>query len=84
MLRVSRTVTNHPSCEGLHDVTDTCRYPEHPALTVGIAFAQNQETPEQQAQNAAETWLAAIDSTLYKASWEQSSAFFKKHVTGEQ
>ena len=55
------------------------------ALLMAIcAGAQSQPKPEQVAQQSSDTWLALVDSGKYGQSWQESSHFFKAHVTREQ
>ncbi len=42
-----------------------------------------QQTPEEQAQKAAEAWLAEVDAAQYADSWQNASAYFKSAVTRE-
>ena len=54
-------------------------------LLLGVCpVVQAQQKPEQLAQQAAESWLALVDSGKYGESWEQASQFFKAAVTKEQ
>jgi uncharacterized protein DUF4019 len=40
-----------------------------------------EESPEQSAQLAAETWLRQVDAGEYAASWQAASAYFQGAVT---
>lgn len=54
-------------------------------LLLGVCpVVEAQQKPEQLAQQAAESWLALVDSGKYGESWEQASQFFKAAVTKEQ
>ncbi len=54
-------------------------------LLLGVCpVVQAQQKPEQLAQQAAESWLALVDSRKYGESWEQASQFFKAAVTKKQ
>jgi len=46
--------------------------------------ARAQQTPEQLAQQSAESWLALVDSGKYADSWQEASSMFKAHVTKDQ
>ena len=46
--------------------------------------APAQPKPERVAQQAAEAWLALIDSGTYGESWQQSASLFKAAVTQSQ
>ena len=43
-----------------------------------------EKTPEQAAQQAAESWLALVDSGDYSKSWDQSAQLIKGQVASEQ
>ena len=43
--------------------------------------ARAQQTTEQLGQQAADAWLALVDSGEYAKSWEQASSLFKSHVS---
>jgi len=47
-------------------------------VVVGGAFAA--DTPEDAAQDAAETWLKLVDDGNYSASWDQAAKVFKSAV----
>lgn len=58
-------------------------------LVIGLALfvsrsARAQQTPEQLAQQSAESWLALVDSGKYAESWQQASSVFQAHVTKSQ
>jgi hypothetical protein len=42
------------------------------------------ETPETEALEAAETWLALVDSGDYAKSWDAAAAYFKGAITKEK
>lgn len=42
------------------------------------------ETPEAEALEAAETWLALVDSGDYAKSWDAAAAYFKGAITKEK
>jgi hypothetical protein len=46
--------------------------------------ARAQQKPEQLAQQAAESWLALVDSGKYAESWQEAAPIFKAAVTQEQ
>jgi len=46
--------------------------------------SQAQQSPEQLAQQSAESWLALVDSGKYADSWQEASSIFKAHVTKDQ
>ncbi|MGC2540885.1 MAG: DUF4019 domain-containing protein, partial [Candidatus Sulfotelmatobacter sp.] len=46
--------------------------------------AQAQQKPEQLAQQAAESWLALVDSGKYAQSWQEAAPLFKAAVSNEQ
>ena len=55
-------------------------------FSVLLAFspAQNQQSPEQLARQAAGSWLILVDAGKYADSWQEASSFFKSHVSKEQ
>jgi hypothetical protein len=53
------------------------------AVMAGLSWA-TQESVEDAAQAAAETWLKLVDSESYDGSWEQAAELFKGAVTKEQ
>ena len=53
------------------------------ALTAGISFGGT-ITPGDDAQKAAEHWLALIDAGKFADSWESASGYFKKAVSKEK
>ena len=56
------------------------------ALTLGALPAALSGAPsdKQQAQKAAEAWLALVDAEDYDQSWETAAAFFKQNVSKQQ
>ncbi|MFZ3264823.1 MAG: DUF4019 domain-containing protein [Terriglobales bacterium] len=46
--------------------------------------ARAQQTPEQLAQQSAESWLALVDSGKYAESWQEASSLFKAHVSKDE
>jgi len=51
---------------------------------VQVPAAHAPQTPEQLAQQSAESWLALVDSGKYADSWQEASSMFKTHVTKDQ
>jgi Protein of unknown function (DUF4019) len=43
--------------------------------------AHAEDSPEQRAQRAAETWLSQVDAGDYATSWKEASAYFQGAVT---
>lgn len=54
------------------------------ALGCLAAAAVPAASPEQEAQKAAEAWLALVDKGEYGESWEQAASFFKDRVKRSQ
>lgn len=54
------------------------------ALTVGWSFGAPPPQPGEEAQKAAEHWLALIDAGKFAESWESAAAYFKKAVPKEK
>ena len=52
------------------------------ALTTGLTLGAAK--PEDEAQKAAEQWLALIDAGKFADSWETTAAYFKKAVSKEK
>jgi CHASE3 domain sensor protein len=48
---------------------------------VMIATIQADESKEESAQKAAESWLALVDAGKYSESWEEAAQLFKERVT---
>jgi len=53
-------------------------------LTSAAVLSLAQQTPEQLAQQSAESWLALVDSGKYAESWQDAASLFKSHVTKDQ
>jgi len=54
------------------------------AVVVAAPGAWSEESPEDAAQAAAESWLSMVDGGEYAKSWDEAAALFKKAVTREQ
>ncbi len=50
-------------------------------VSVGVAFAADENLKA--ATDAAEQWLALVDSGQYANSWDEASSFFKEKITKE-
>jgi hypothetical protein len=53
------------------------------ALAASIASAQSPQKTED-ARNAANDWLALVDSGKYADSWQQAASLFQSHVSQDQ
>ncbi len=49
-----------------------------------LQIVQAQQKPEQLAQQAAESWLALVDSGKYADSWQEAAQMFKAAVSKEK
>ena len=54
------------------------------SLALVVQGARAAESPEDEAQEAAESWLKLVDSGQYADSWDQAAEFFRGAITKDQ